>query len=100
MGLTVLRDTGILLYMNTFKYLNSLMFATSHRKHALSQLQNLEKQYQSQSERFEVPFQFRGKGLFRKIAPRQNIDEIKALYENVCQLRPKRVLEIGTARGG
>ncbi|MBL4700406.1 MAG: class I SAM-dependent methyltransferase [Phycisphaeraceae bacterium] len=47
-----------------------------------------------------MPFQFRGKGLFRKIAPRQNIDEIKALYENVCQLRPKRVLEIGTARGG
>jgi predicted O-methyltransferase YrrM len=74
--------------------------ADLHRKHGLRQLCLLEQKLISNQSRFAVPFAYRGKGYFKKIEPRQNPMEIEELYRIVCELKPERVLEIGTARGG
>lgn len=63
-------------------------------------LEHLERSLPSARSRFAIPFVLRGHGHFRRIAPQQIPAEIEALYEVVCELRPRRVLEIGTARGG
>jgi predicted O-methyltransferase YrrM len=72
----------------------------AHRQDALARLRKLETRLVSPQARFAVPFAFRGKGFFKTIAPRQNGDEIESLYRAVLALGPRRVLEIGTARGG
>jgi cephalosporin hydroxylase len=74
--------------------------AGRHRRAALAQLHALEGKLPSARSRFALPFVFRGSGLFRKLEPRQNAHEIEQLYERVLALKPRRVLEIGTARGG
>ncbi|MDX1763369.1 MAG: class I SAM-dependent methyltransferase [bacterium] len=71
-----------------------------HRKRGLAQLRRLERQHATREERISVPFVYRGIGHFKKIQPRQNRTEIEGLYNEVCALAPKRVLEVGTARGG
>ena len=71
-----------------------------HRQAAIEQLRELEQLLPSPRSRFALPFVFRGRGHFRKLAPRQNPVEIERLYELVCELAPRRLLEIGTARGG
>ena len=72
----------------------------AHEQEAVAQLRALESRLPSPRARFAIPFVFRGRGYFKVIAPRQNPVEIESLYERVCDLRPRRVLEIGTARGG
>jgi predicted O-methyltransferase YrrM len=74
--------------------------ASLHRNSGLSQLRFLERKLVSPKARFAVPFVYRGKGFFKTIEPRQNPVEIESLYDAVCEIHPKRVLEIGTARGG
>ncbi len=76
------------------------LMANRHREHGLSHLKTLEKTLDSEIARFEVPFVYRGKGFFKKIKPRQNPWEIKELYKIVLKLKPRRVLEVGTAKGG
>ncbi len=76
------------------------MLSNSHRQHALNQLAELEKLLPSPKSRFAVPFVFKGQGHYKKIRPRQNPVEIENLFNEICNLNPKRVLEIGTARGG
>jgi len=79
-------------------FYNSL--ASKHMAYSLKRLRDMERKLISKEMRFAVPFAFRGKGYFRIIEPRQNPYEIEALYKRVCELNPRRVLEIGTARGG
>lgn len=79
--------------------LNNLL-AARHRDLAIAELRRLEAKLPSATTRFAVPFVFRGRGHFRKIEPKQNPTEIEACYRAVLALRPTRVLEIGTARGG
>lgn len=74
--------------------------AGRHHRRAVAQLRDLEGKLPSARSRFAVPFVYRGSGHFRKLEPRQNAHEIERLYEMVLALRPRRVLEIGTARGG
>lgn len=74
--------------------------ADAHARAAIDQLRQLEGRFTTPQQRFDLPFAFKGKGLFQKMAPRQNIDEIRRMYQKVCDLRPRRMLEIGTARGG
>ena len=76
------------------------VLATRHREAAIKQLGELERVLPSPRSRFAVPFVFRGCGNFRKLAPKQNPVEIERLYELVCELGPRRLLEIGTAQGG
>jgi predicted O-methyltransferase YrrM len=76
------------------------LLANKHRSAAIRQMRQLESGLKSAGERFRVPFKFQGKGHFRTIRPKQNEDEVRRLFNMVCKLRPKRVLEIGTARGG
>jgi len=71
-----------------------------HRRQAVRKVRVLEKKLLTPASRFAIPFVYRGTGLFKKIEPRQNIFEIEALFRAVLELSPKRVLEIGTARGG
>lgn len=66
----------------------------------MARLRRLEADLPSVQERFQVPFRFRGSGYFKSIEPRHNVAEIRALYDRVAEMRPKRVLEIGTAKGG
>lgn len=75
-------------------------FAACHRDRAIRQLRRIEQKLPSPRARFAVPFVFRGSGHFKSIEPRQNPVEIEGLYAAVCELRPRRVLEIGTAKGG
>ena len=76
------------------------LMANRHREYALCNLKSLEKTLDSEIARFEVPFVYRGKGYFKRIKPRQNPWEIKQLYKVVQELKPRRVLEVGTAKGG
>jgi len=74
--------------------------AGAHLARALDRLDVLEDRLFSPRARFAVPFAFEGKGIFKSIKPRHNPIEIENLYDAVCQLRPRRALEIGTAKGG
>lgn len=76
------------------------LMSGTHRKSGLRQLQTLEKKLLSKNVRFAVPFVYHGKGFFKTIEPRQNPEEIESLYKAVLELSPRRILEIGTARGG
>ena len=76
------------------------LFAESSKHRALKQLAVLQKRLPSARSRFAVPFVFRGFGHFKTIRPRQNPVEIEGLYKRICELRPRRVWEIGPARGG
>jgi predicted O-methyltransferase YrrM len=70
------------------------------RAKALARLATLERRLPSPPSRFAIPFVFRGAGHYRSIRPRQNPVEIESLYALVCAMKPQRVLEIGTAKGG
>ena len=76
------------------------LMSSAHRESGLRQLQTLERKLLSKDVRFAVPFVYHGKGFFKTIEPRQNPEEIEALYKAVLELFPRRILEIGTARGG
>ncbi|MEM9914736.1 MAG: class I SAM-dependent methyltransferase [Planctomycetota bacterium] len=76
------------------------LMANAHRNAAIRQIRDLESKLPSPASRFAVPFVFKGQGHFRKIKPKQNPTEIEAMYHTLCDLKPQRVLEIGTARGG
>ncbi len=76
------------------------LLSSRHFKAALVQLRELEQKLPSARSRFAIPFIFRGQGHFKKIRARQNPVEIEQLFEEICQLKPERVLEIGTAQGG
>ena len=71
-----------------------------HRKQGLKTIKQLEAKLVSPQARFAIPFAYRGHGYFKSIEPRQNPAEIESLYRIICELSPKRILEIGTARGG
>jgi predicted O-methyltransferase YrrM len=76
------------------------LLAERHRRQAIQALRTLEYRLPSPSARFAIPFVYRGPGHFRSIRPRQTPTEIEKLYQAVGNLRPSRVLEIGTAKGG
>ncbi len=76
------------------------LLSDRHFRAALAQLREMEDKLPSAQSRFAIPFLFRGKGYFKKIRARQNPVEIESLFKEVCDLRPERVLEIGTAQGG
>jgi predicted O-methyltransferase YrrM len=76
------------------------MMAARHRRHADQTLGDLERRLPSAASRFAVPFVYRGKGHFKSMRLQQEPSEIEALYHRVCELRPRTVLEIGTAKGG
>lgn len=76
------------------------LFTAKHYRRGLKELAFLESKLRTSGSRFAVPFVYRGKGFFKSIEPRQNLLEIECLYQEVMHLKPERVLEIGTAKGG
>lgn len=84
----------------TLKNLAYTLLVKTHRDQGIERLRLLERKLQSRQARFAIPFVFRGSGFFKKIEPRQNPLEIERLYQRVCELSPRSILEIGTARGG
>jgi predicted O-methyltransferase YrrM len=76
------------------------ILAKRHLKDATKKLRRLERDFPYQGHRFIIPFVFRGKGHFKSIYPKQNLYEIERLYQLVCSLKAKNILEIGTGRGG
>lgn len=82
--------------MNLFYHLLS----SRHSRQAKQELRRLESKLVPSSSRIAIPFIFKGKGYFKSMECMQNYEEIEQLYTHVCQIRPKRILEIGTARGG
>lgn len=76
------------------------LLSKKHFKRAISQLRELETLLLSSKARFAIPFVYRGHGYYKTIKCMQNADEIERLHEFICQLRPKNILEIGTAKGG
>jgi predicted O-methyltransferase YrrM len=75
--------------------LDPFCFAISKRR-----LRKLERSLKTPSTRLAIPFIYKGEGHYRRIAPIQSHEEIAALYREVCALKPKVVLEIGTCHGG
>lgn len=76
------------------------LFLAKDTRKALAQLRFLEYRLPSKQVRFAVPYTFKGNRTFRSIKALQTPKEIEALYRKVIDLKPKRVLEIGTAKGG
>ncbi|MEM1355399.1 MAG: class I SAM-dependent methyltransferase [Planctomycetota bacterium] len=75
-------------------------FAPKDCAHAIAKVRRWEYILPSQASRFAVPFAFRGRRYFRSIKPLQTPGEIQGAFELCCQIKPQRVLEIGTAKGG
>jgi len=84
----------------SFKRLRRKIMAAHDCRKAIQSIRELEYQLPSARSRFAVPFVFKGKRIFRSIRPSQTPLEIEGLYERVLELSPKRLLEIGTNRGG
>lgn len=75
-------------------------FAPADCAHAKAKVKRWEYILPSPASRFAVPFTFRGKRYFRSIKPLQTPGEIQQAFELCLEVKPKRVLEIGTAKGG
>lgn len=84
----------------TFKSFAYDLTAAGDFERAITKMRQLEVKLPSARARFAVPFIFRGRGHFKSIEPRQNPSEFESLFAIVCDMKPSRVLEIGTARGG
>lgn len=74
--------------------------SSHHCGRAIQELRRLEKKLPTPSLRLSIPFVFRSKGHFKSMECMQNGEEIQRLYEEVVALKPRVVVEIGTARGG
>ncbi len=70
------------------------------RPRAIRTLQRMERQLPDPRLRWAIPYLFKGKGHFRYIRPIQTPAEVVSLFTVVADLRPRRILEIGTATGG
>lgn len=71
-----------------------------HCRASIAKLKTLESRLPDPRARFAIPACFQGYGHCKWLKPYQHAEEIFALYERVLEQRPRRVLEIGTARGG
>ena len=81
-------------------FLDTLL-APLHYPLAVRRLAELERRGGDDISRlFDVPFAFRGPGLFNIISPSQVKDEVRFLFDAVRGLDPKCVVEIGTDKGG
>ena len=84
----------------TLKSMYYSITASRDASQAVDRLRLLERWLPSPASRFAIPFVLKGRGFFRSIRPRQNPIEIERLYCAICDQQPRRVLEIGTAKGG
>lgn len=66
----------------------------------IERLRQLEADLVSPRTRFAVPYVLEGTGAFRSIRPQLRGDEAEPLYNEAIALQPRRVLEVGTYRGG
>ena len=71
-----------------------------HFRYSLNALRRLESELLTQQSRFAIPFVFRGKGHYKTMNCMQNPYEIERLYDLVRRSEPRRIVEIGTAKGG
>lgn len=71
-----------------------------HYETSLRRLRLLESRKTSPEARWTVPFEYLGRGFFKRIRPMQSESEIRELYLFVLKRRPKVVVEIGTCHGG
>jgi len=71
-----------------------------HYTESLRRLRALENSNPAPEARWRIPFEYRGRGFFKRIQPMQSEFEIRALYLYVLQRKPKVVVEIGTCHGG
>jgi len=67
---------------------------------SIKTLRRMEYRLPDAETRFAVPWTFRGRGHCKHLTAYQHPREILALYRRVIEARPRRVIEIGTARGG
>ncbi len=71
-----------------------------HCRASIARLKKMESRLPDPRARFAVPACFEGYGHCKWLKPYQHAKEIFTLYEHVLERRPRRILEIGTARGG
>ena len=76
------------------------ILASIHRRLAIRELRRLEKKLTPLASKVAIPFVFRGKGYFKTMECMQNYEEIERLFLKVCEIQPRKILEIGTAKGG
>ena len=67
---------------------------------SLRRLRLLERHLLTPSTRLAIPFIFRGVGHFKSIRPMQSQVEFGQLYDRVCSMQPRTIMEIGTCHGG
>lgn len=87
-------------YANGAKRLFYDLTAGRDGRRAIRQLRWLERKLPSRHLRLAVPYVFKARRHFKSIKPFQRPSEIEQLYLAVCDLKPRRVLELGTAWGG
>ncbi|MEM7682321.1 MAG: class I SAM-dependent methyltransferase [Planctomycetota bacterium] len=76
------------------------LYLDKHLRKSIARLRELEGYLVSPVARFAIPFAYVGYGEFKKVRPVQSGYEIESLYHAVREIAPRRVLEIGTHRGG
>lgn len=89
--------------MSALKKLKECYYGWStgwHLASSVRRLRSVEERVGGSADRWRVPFEFRGRGFFKRIQPMQSEMEIRGLYERVARQRPKLVMEIGTCHGG
>lgn len=77
------------------------ILAPVHYPVAVRRLRELEQTcLQRDGDLFQVPFEYRGPGVYHPISPTQIVEEIRALFLELSQIAPRNTCEIGTDKGG
>lgn len=74
--------------------------AVADRDASIARLRRMEYLLPDPVTRFAIPWTFEGRGHCKHLTAYQHPVEIFKLYRRVMRLAPRRLLEIGTARGG
>lgn len=74
--------------------------AAPDRRHAIDRLRRMEYLLPAPETRFAIPWTFAGRGHCKHLTAYQHPVELYRLYRRIIDTRPRRVVEIGTARGG
>lgn len=89
--------------MRPARYLKNRIYdwrADADCRASIEKLRRIEYRLPAAEPRFAVPWTFRGKGHCKHLTAYQHPQEILRLYRCVLALKPRSVIEIGTARGG
>jgi len=75
-------------------------FWRDHLAEAQAELARLRRELPSQEMMLTIPFLFHGKGYYRTMKLKQNMEELRGFVTELTKMPLKRVCEVGTYKGG